>query len=940
MKRFTCTFSLCCLLALFLPVSVIAGGIKTAADLVEFATALNSGQSTEKWRNEKGEVCLEADIDMVKVKKFESISSFGGVFDGKGYSIKNWKAKSGLFDQLLQGGIIRNLTIDKSCSMKAENKNELYFCGFIANSSNGQIENCNNYGSIVHKSKYTERCIYLGGVVGSSRWALLNCNNYGDISSDCVSTLQKWDVSINIGGVAGGGFSKLEAKPSVSWCCNYGKITYSGDFPVVNVAGVIGSCEKNIPVKYCVNRGEVNVWAQAYEGDWKIRKCYVGGICSFTKGNVMDCDNFGKVLSQGTHTTAVGGIVANPHGAVVISGCVNYGYVTLTATVPSDLGGIVGTSRRAVHINNCHNRGEVIYDGYSPDKPSRIGGIIGLAYTVGDAGAAAYIRSCVNYGKVFSGTGGNNYENHLAIRTGGIAGTVRGNSKHQVELRDCANKGDVSSIGGKCNPIAASAENAQIAGEYYDSYAHSAEPAADGSNVFGKVLTDDGQPLAGVVVSDGFQCVATDADGNYRMNSRLEDVKFVMVSPPSGYEAEMLYSVPQMFKRVRRYEKAVKADFTLKHTGDKDEYTMVIIGDPQMRGLNSDGSGERFRDVIIPDIEQLKGDKKDFYAVNVGDLVYNWMRGYDDFVDISATATFPMYNVIGNHDVDQDNMYDVRLGTVYYENYIAPTYYSFNIGKVHYVVMNNILTDGKRLSKKGYWYGIVDEQLEWFKNDLSYVSDDMTVVICTHSYWYQKNQNHLKYRNYKAFRAELERFDKVYAWAGHSHWNGVSDYTWEGGKITAAMAARCSGSLRFNREMLSDGTPNGYLVATVKGGDITWYYKSVGHGQEHQMRVYSPLKTKDGYVKATIWNHSADCWANPEWWENGVKIGELEHVKEADIAYMELYEGWKGQNLKNFNYATPQNARVFRIKPSEGVRKGEVRVTDNFGVTYTQTIEW
>jgi hypothetical protein len=31
---------------------------------------------------------------------------------------------------------------------------------------------------------------------------------------------------------------------------------------------------------------------------------------------------------------------------------------------------------------------------------------------------------------------------------------------------------------------------------------------------------------------------------------------------------------------------------------------------------------------------------------------------------------------------------------------------------------------------------------------------------------------------------------------------------------------------------------------------------------------------------------------------------------------------------------------MFNIKPSEGCRSGEVRVTDNFGVTYVQTVEW
>ena len=80
------------------PIFCVAGGIRSAEELVAFAKAVNQFQSTDQWRDEQGHVCLEADIDMSKVKKFESITSFGGVFDGKGHSIKNWKAKSGLFD--------------------------------------------------------------------------------------------------------------------------------------------------------------------------------------------------------------------------------------------------------------------------------------------------------------------------------------------------------------------------------------------------------------------------------------------------------------------------------------------------------------------------------------------------------------------------------------------------------------------------------------------------------------------------------------------------------------------------------------------------------------------------------------------------------------------------------------------------------------------------
>ena len=118
MKHIIRTFAFLCAVTLFLPITVYAGGIRTAADLVAFSKAHNAGQPVDQWRNDKGHITLEADIDMSKAKKFKPISSFGGVFDGQGYSIKNWKAKSGLVDELAQGGVIRNLIIDKSCSMK------------------------------------------------------------------------------------------------------------------------------------------------------------------------------------------------------------------------------------------------------------------------------------------------------------------------------------------------------------------------------------------------------------------------------------------------------------------------------------------------------------------------------------------------------------------------------------------------------------------------------------------------------------------------------------------------------------------------------------------------------------------------------------------------------------------------------------------------------
>ena len=920
-----------------------AEGIRTAADLVAFAQAINNGEPTTQWRNEKGYVCLEADIDMSKVKKYKPISSFGGVFDGRGYKIMNWKTSGGLIDHLLEGGQVRNLTIAESCVLKAGNPTkEESFISFIVHRNDGLVENCINRGKITYKSPYAQASMYVGGVVGSNRNFVVKCSNYGDIVSTFVSTVQNPQIEIYLGGVVGGGYQKSMPKASVCWCDNYGDISYNGDVPKVFAGGVVGNAFKST-VKYCVNRGELSATTNTGEVAIKDKYAHIGGVCAFSRNDMIGCDNFGKVSSFGVHPASVGGVLGIPFSFMAVTDCINYGSVSLSNEASSSLGGVVGSTNRPVHIGNCENYGSVNFDGFCPDYGSRVGGIIGAVSTKQDATQAAYISGCVNYGSVFSGSGGNNYENDKAIHTGGIAGRIQGNRSNEVVVRDCANLGEVSSVTGKSGSLTALLTKTRVTGKYYNNFAESAEVRTDGVNVFGKVITPDGTPIPGAVVSDGRQCVATSEDGTYAMKSDLNETRFIFISLQSDYVAETFRSVPKTFRKVRRHEKAVKADFVLSLRKEKlDEYTMVMIGDPQMRGLGHDNSGERFRDVVLPDIENLKGDDGNFFAINLGDIVYNYMSGYDDWVDICSRSSFPMFNVIGNHDCDQNNLYDIRLGTGFYENFVCPAYYSFDMGDVHYVVLNTIMNDLMLFNGRGYWYGVDEKQLEWLKNDLKFVPKDKTLVVCSHSpLFINDNKSEKSCRNINELKSVLAQFTKVYAWAGHTHQNYGCNYVWEQGVIPSVQVARCNGALRTNREIAGDGTPNGYMVVNVKGGNMQWYYKSIGYERDYQMKVYSPTRTQDGYAKAVIWNYTPDFWSKPQWYENGVFVAELEQFKEPDLDYMDLFNSIEGLKGRELQYAKPVDSRfMFRIKPSEGVRKGEVRVTDNFGVTYTQSIEW
>ena len=933
-------------------VAVYAGGIKNATDFVAFATALNKGESVNAWRNDKGEVCLEADIDMAKVKKFQSIKSFGGTFDGQGFAIKNWKAQNGLFHELLEGGKICNLRIDASCVMKAQTKGGEYMLGWIVNLNSGTVENCESHADINHKSNYSEENIFVGGLVGVNRYVIIDCKNYGKVNSACIACTDK--VAVRVGGIVGANFGKLILGSSVIRCENHGEVIFSGDAMTSRTGGIVGDANKST-IKFCINRGTVRGVSSVGDGS-KLSYVEVGGIAAFTRHDIICCDNFGDVLSTGAHSANTAGIVGRPHNKLVIADCTNYGKVEASNDVPSNVGGIVANIGREVHIVSCTNRGHVRFAGMSPNSASCVGGIVANIYTPRNAKFNAYLRRCNNFGKVESLSGGNNYENNdKAIHTGGIVGRATGTNQAPVRILDCANKGEVVAATGRHGNIAGMVSITKVSGEWFDNnVAEEATPMNDGSTIFGRVTDTAGEPVAGVVVSDGENCVATDGFGYYALKSDMARTRFVYISIPDGYKIPHRKSVVQNFRRVPRYAKAAMANFTIeKRTEPTDKYTIVMIGDPQMRGLGHDGSGERYRDVVLPDVEQLrKGTTGEFFAINLGDLVYNWMAGYDDYMDISATVPYPMCHVIGNHDYDQQTILEGRLGTPYFEEYISPTYYSFNIGKVHYVMVNSIEYSRENGSKH-YKSGLDDVQMKWLEEDLKFVPKDHTIYICGHAQLFKKkgtspNGSHGKYNvNYKRYTELLKQYKRVYTWSGHYHTNHGFDYAGNDrfpgmDHIMAITVARCNGTLRSNLEIDNDGTPNGYMVVTVDGENFDWWYKTVGKDRSYQMRTYSPARTGDGYVKINIWNYTPDFWSEIEWWENGQKVATFEKSKELDPDYVALH-ATKLTHLKGTaaKYARPAKSDyIYRIKPSEGVRSGEIRVTDNFGVTYTEKVEW
>lgn len=930
--------------------SAYAEGISNYKELVAFINDVNNKANLSSWKNEHDVVCFKADIDMSKAKKIPQLKNLEFEIDGCGHKLYNWNASRGLIKNIAETGILKNLTIDNSCVLKIDiNFNtEPIHVGFFADASEGRIINCVNNGFIEHTGEGLSNNIYIGGIVGYNHNLVYNCKNTGKISSNIASSTPSKEMRLRIAGIAAVSGGIIGQDIGIYRCENTGIISSFNDFPNVHVSGIVGDGGPHTMVKYCVNRGNVAaISTPCGNGKGFIR---IAGVVTWTGGDIVACDNFGNVSSSGSSETFTSGIAACPAYTALIAGCINYGKVTSNTSAASYTAGVAAHSSGTLQITNCVNYGEIACMNKG-DRYACIGGI-GAGYFLGKGvKKGTTFRNCVNYGKVLS------VSTNTSGGVGGIAGLTHCIKNDDNHIRhyfyNCANKGSVKSENNPPKEICGKPGTSIIKGEFNDTWAKYVKPLKDGTNVYGRILDTDGNPVQGVIVSDGEQSVLTDVSGGYAMKSRIGTVRFVQISVPAKYEVPTVGNMPQFFLRIPRYAEAVRADFTLKKRESvSDKFTLALIGDPQINGFGIGKSTTRLRDEVLTDIAKLQESKEEpLYAIALGNLVADGIKLFQDYVDIVGTAKFPMFNVIGQHDHFHNNILETVFSAAVYENYIAPVNYSFNIGKMHFVVVDSSICNRPTGYDK-YTRGLEESTCKWLESDLKFVSKDQTIVLCSNAPLLKNRYNFgLDKVNYDVYSKLLSEYNKVYALNGFMRQNYSYNYQNEKtpeqlkhlSNVEVISVARCLGQPHLNRELTNDGTPNGYMVAEIDGDKMEWYYKTLKQDRNYQMRAYTPATNKGGWVKVTIWNHSPEGWTTPEWWENGVKVADMTCVSERDIDYMKIYEAHKKQKLVKWpsHYSHPVNAPfIFRVKPTEGVTAGEIRVTDNFGVTYTQEVKW
>lgn len=429
-------------------------------------------------------------------------------------------------------------------------------------------------------------------------------------------------------------------------------------------------------------------------------------------------------------------------------------------------------------------------------------------------------------------------------------------------------------------------------------------------------VTDGKNGLANVVLSDGFAVVKTDARGRYTI--QLGDKsEFLFLSTPSGYEFKT--DVGSINRQYENFGARNEVNFVLrKLKKNDDEHHFIIWADPQVKNKKDVA---QLMQTSVPDVKQLVhslGAGALVHGIGVGDLAWDKLEFFEDYSKAVNIMGIPFFQCLGNHDMDYRQGGDETSDRTF-KKYFGPTYYSFNRGKAHYIVLDDVRYLGQDRKYDGY---ITEEQLAWMEKDLAHVPKNYLVIINVHIPIYNSVKNR------EAFYGVLKGFTNVHVMSGHTHRNHnvIEDDVFEHnhGAVCGAW---------WTGPICTDGTPRGYGVYTVNGTQLKWYYKGTGLDRKKQISIDIEPLTANNRILANVWNY------DPEWKVECFLDGKpmaLEKVKGFDPEAVRLYKG-PTLPVEGRVFAEPSRTEhLFMAHCSSSVKVVKITATDRFGEQFVE----
>ena len=510
-----------------------------------------------------------------------------------------------------------------------------------------------------------------------------------------------------------------------------------------------------------------------------------------------------------------------------------------------------------------------------------------------------------------------------------------------------------------------------------------------GTTVYG-IVSSAGVGVENVVVSDGAEVTVTNEKGIYQLKS-AKKWGYVFISVPSGYEVPSVGVLPQFHRALKNSADVVeRADFKLEKVDGQDSYKIFMLGDMHLANRTGDlGQFAQFTSDLTDYMTRHKGEK--MYALTLGDMTWDlyWYSNSYYFPQYLNTVNsqiknLQIFHTMGNHDNDFQTRSDYDAAVKYVDQ-ICPTYYSFNIGKVHYVVMDDIdcsSYDGS--TSRNYVKSLSAEQLDWLAKDLSYVAKTTPVVVAMHAQVFYPTTSGFKIDHDPVNTLRL--FDILDGYTvrfvtGHTHKlfnvtpdapivDGHNFREYNSGSVCASWW--WSGNLTPGIHIGTDGTPGGYGIWDVTGPDFQCLYKSTGWPEEYQFRSYDlnnvhfsmadvPLMPSDisasvknaymQYVNAYPQNNDNEVLINIWNWNSDWTLSVVDENRKT-LPYTEVWAydplHIAALSVKRFNNAglkstpsfiTDKFTHFFKVKADDADTDLVITVKDEFGNEWTENMQ-
>lgn len=510
-----------------------------------------------------------------------------------------------------------------------------------------------------------------------------------------------------------------------------------------------------------------------------------------------------------------------------------------------------------------------------------------------------------------------------------------------------------------------------------------------GTTVYG-IVSSAGVGVENVVVSDGAEVTVTNEKGIYQLKS-AKKWGYVFISVPSGYEVPSVGVLPQFHRALKNSADVVeRADFKLEKVDGQDSYKIFMLGDMHLANRTGDlGQFAQFTSDLTDYMTRHKGEK--MYALTLGDMTWDlfWYSNsyyFPQYLNTinSQIKNLQIFHTMGNHDNDFQTRSDYDAAVKYVDQ-ICPTYYSFNIGKVHYVVMDDIdCSNYDGTTTRNYVKSLSAEQLDWLAKDLSHVAKTTPVVVAMHAQVFYPITSGFKIDHDQVNTLRL--FDILDGYTvrfvtGHTHKlfnvtpdapivDGHNFREYNSGSVCASWW--WSGNLTPGIHIGTDGTPGGYGIWDVTGTDFQCLYKSTGWPEEYQFRSYDlnnvhfsmadvPLMPSDisasvkndymQYVNAYPQNNDNEVLINIWNWNSDWTLSVVDENRKT-LPYTEVWAydplHIAALSVKRFNNAglkstpsfiTEKFTHFFKVKADDADTDLVITVKDEFGNEWTENMQ-